>query len=615
MKKALIILFISTLFFKAYTQTLNWAWVMDHPATATNFSVKTLKTTSTGDIVAVGTFRGQNDFNLGPGVSNLSASGSAYDIFLVKYSPNGAIAPTGPPLPTSPTWLFKIGNSNTERVESMVIDKDDNIIICGYINGRVDLNLGFSFNYGGKIGYSTFIAKYSPSGILLWHVSYPPTIRVSNMSSDNNGRVIIAGTFTGSQDFNPSIFIITNLTTGGTSQKDIFVASLNANGTLNWAKSFHKSTNLSNTDEKVTDVCVDGTGNIYLTGAFNGTVDFNPSSGSVNYLYAFNTADVFFVKLKSNGDYVWAKAIAGLKNVESSGIVVDGSGSVYLSGRFNSTVDFDPSSASYNLISNSTITHDVFLAKYSSYGNLSWVKKFGNTYDEVVCAPKFTKNGNILLYGEFKGTVDFNPGSGINNLTTTGNSKDLFVANFKTNGDFQFANRIGNAKDEYVYDIAINKTTNQYYIAGKFTQTVDFDPSPSTFNLSSANPLYYNSFIAKYTLPGSSIIEENGGDESAKKEVEETAPIINDDVKVKELKLAPNPTNNYLNLQYIGFDNTSSTLRIYDITGKEVSNGIYSLLNTSNTGSQIDVSSLNSGLYIIIIETENAIIQEKFIKQ
>jgi len=83
---------------------------------------------------------------------------------------------------------------------------------------------------------------------------------------------------------------------------------------------------------------------------------------------------------------------------------------------------------------------------------------------------------------------------------------------------------------------------------------------------------------------------------------------------INNIKLFPNPSKENIIIDYKGFENTNTNnIKIYDITGKEVSN--YSIMNNNSTTSQLNISNFESGIYIITIQTQNKIIRKKFIKQ
>ena len=116
-------------------------------------------------------------------------------------------------------------------------------------------------------------------------------------------------------------------------------------------------------------IAVDSSGNIYTTGYFQGTVDFDPGVGTTN-LISTGDYDVFVSKLDSTGALLWAKSFGGTSADLSSSIAVDNSGNIYTTGYFQGTVDFDPGVGTTNLTSAGG--DDVFVLKLSSSGDATF---------------------------------------------------------------------------------------------------------------------------------------------------------------------------------------------------------------------------------------------------
>ena len=102
------------------------------------------------------------------------------------------------------------------------------------------------------------------------------------------------------------------------------------------------------------DLCyaadTDALGNVYTTGYFKNTVDFDPSAG-VSNLTSNGGYDVFVCKFNPNGNLVWAKQFGGTADDYGWSIAVDNAANVYVGGYYTGTADFDPSAATYNLTS------------------------------------------------------------------------------------------------------------------------------------------------------------------------------------------------------------------------------------------------------------------------
>ena len=160
-------------------------------------------------------------------------------------------------------------------------------------------------------------------------------------------------------------------------------------------------------------ISVDGSGNVYTTGYFGVTLDFDPGSGTVN-LTPNGYRDVFIQKLDSSGNFVWAKSFGGTGFDSGNSISIDGSGNVYTTGYFEGTVDFDSGSGTLNLTSNGN--RDVFIQKLTSSGNLVWAKSFGGSSTDFATSISLDGSGNVYTAGSFRSIVDFDPDSGTNNL-------------------------------------------------------------------------------------------------------------------------------------------------------------------------------------------------------
>ena len=232
--------------------------------------------------------------------------------------------------------------------------------------------------------------------------------------------------------------------------------------------------------DSVSDVAVDSSGNIYTTGFFIGTVDFDPGVGTVNLTSVDDSSDVFVLKLDASGNYVWAKRFGGANSDDGGSLAVDSSGNVYTTGSFAGTVDFDPGVGTANLTSAGD--DDVFVSKLDASGNYVWAKRFGGTSRESGSSV-LDSSGNIYTSGFFFETADFDPGVGTANLTSAG-SADVFVSKLDASGNYVWAKRFGGTS--YDFGTSVLDSSGNVYTTGSFAGTVDFDPGVGTANLTSA---------------------------------------------------------------------------------------------------------------------------------
>ncbi len=242
-------------------------------------------------------------------------------------------------------------------------------------------------------------------------------------------------------------------------------------------------------------VSTDQSGNVYTTGGFWALADFDPGV-NVSNLTPSGANDVFLSKLDSDGNFIWVKKIGGTGGDWGSAVSIDQNNNIYLAGGFTGTVDFDPGAGVTNLVASGG--SDFFISKLDSVGNFVWAKKMGGATDEWGNGPiEIDSEGNVYTTGSFYGTVDFDPGAGVTNLTSAGNI-DFFISKLDSLGNFVWAKRIGGTGADWA-SLKIN-LDDEIYLSGAFYSTVDFDPGIDLFNLVSAG----NSdiFICKLDLAG-----------------------------------------------------------------------------------------------------------------
>ena len=285
-----------------------------------------------------------------------------------------------------------------------------------------------------------------------------------DIATDVSGNVYTTGDFSGTVDFDPGAGVF-NLTSQGSS--DIFVSKLDANGNFVWAKAMGGPSG-----DNGNSVAVDASGNVYTTGTFRFTSDFDPGPSVFNLIDPAGAggADIFVSKLDASGNFIWAKQMGGPEFDNSSSIAVDNSGNVFTTGYFQLTADFDPGPATFNLTS--TVT-DIFVSKLDALGNFVWAKAMGGTGVSEGRSITTDLSGNLYTTGQFDGVTDFDPSAGVFNLTAA--SEDIFVSKLNASGNFVWAKQLGGASSDYGFSIAVDASGN-VHTTGSFASTADFDP-------------------------------------------------------------------------------------------------------------------------------------------
>jgi len=140
-----------------------------------------------------------------------------------------------------------------------------------------------------------------------------------------------------------------------------------------------------------------------------------------------------------------------------------------------------------------------------------WAKTLGGSSMESANKMIWDKDGNILIVGEFRGTVDFDPGPGVHNLVSAGYS-DIFLLKLDASGNYLWSYSFGSTGSDYAPKVKCDLSGN-IYVVGAFTYQVDFDPGPNTFTLSSLGS-NEDGFILKLSPSGSFIYAKSFGGSS-----------------------------------------------------------------------------------------------------
>jgi hypothetical protein len=361
-----------------------------------------------GEIVIIGFYNGSADFD--PGVASFSltpSGGSGQDGFILKLNTQGNFI-----------WAKSIGGNTNENIDHLVTDNLGNIYFTGIFNGTTDLDPGpanvFINSNTGSIDF--FIEKLDAFGNYVWAktIGGPKAENCTSLAIDGNGNLCALGTFSGTVDFDPNAGI-TNMTSNG--GDDLFIVKLNNVGNLVWVNTFGgPQSELSGA------LKTDALGNCYTASSFFGIMDADPSIANSFTLNAIGGCDICLQKFDSNGNFVWAKQIAGNNNELVFNLVLNNSAGIFLTGYFEGTVDFDPSLSINNLSSNGGA--DIFVQSLDKDGNFVWVYSAGGTgndYGFALCAD----NSNVFIGGTFYYTVDFDPGPATYNFTSA--TSDVFI--------------------------------------------------------------------------------------------------------------------------------------------------------------------------------------------
>jgi len=516
MKKTITLLVTILVIMKVNSQEVELDWAKQIGGTEYNLSYS-ITTDATGNIYTTGYFSGTTDFDPGIGTYNLTSFGSV-DIFVSKIDASGNFM-----------WAKQFGGSDGEFGLYLILDITGNIYLTGGFSGTVDFDSGVNTYNLTALGISdAFISKIDASGNFVWAKQFGRTgsnVMGSSLAVDASSNVYSTGYFSGTVDFDPEIGVY-NLTSSG--NDDIFISKLDSSGNFVWAKRIGGT----DTDGGV-DIKVDDSGsNIYYTGEFRGTVDFDPNGGVFN-LTSSGSRDIYISKLDAAGNLVWAKKIGGSGADRGHSLAIDNANNyLYITGEYSGTTDFDPATEIFNLTA--VGGQDCFITKFDMSGNFVWARSMGGpAQEEPGNSILLDSNGDVIVTGWFWGTSDFDPGINTFNLTAFGQS-DVFIAKLDSEGDFSWAKNLGGAGEIYVssWSSALDSSGNIYTTGNFEGGTVDFDPGTGAFNLTPFGGS--DIFIHKMRANSLGTSENNFGE---------------------NFKIYPNPTNGQVQIAFGDINN------------------------------------------------------------
>jgi hypothetical protein len=447
-------------------QPIQLQWVKTITGTFTNGNGTWLVVDSNRSLIVLGSFQGTVDFDPGPGVYNMT-SVSTSDVYIAKYDTAGNFI-----------WAKQLSGQLDVVDNNISIDKYGDLIIAGQFQSPVDFDPGPGVHMLTPINASgAFLLKLDYNGNFVWVEQLPYQYEVLHI--DVTGNIILGGTFGGTVDFDPGqgTYPVTSSNPSGT---DMAVLKLNANGNFIWVRQIKgqsgsnqqpaeirtdpqggiyfggayssamnfnpgPGTNIMTASgtqaafllkldsqgnyawatqfgaagtDRILGLEVDKDGNVFSTGVFQNTVDFDPGPAVYNLSGNASFGTTIIWKLDKNGMFVFAKALQGGWNYGQA-ITLDSVSNVYVLGNFLDSADFDPGPGTHWVKG-----HDIFTLKLDSGGNFKWVDSDtslnGNDFDAAWPDIKVDILKNVYTTGMYTGPINFDPGPGVDSVTGTG---------------------------------------------------------------------------------------------------------------------------------------------------------------------------------------------------
>jgi hypothetical protein len=421
--------------------------------------------------------------------------------------------------------VLGVGSTGSDIARGVTTDNSGNKYVTGEFSGTVNFNpTGTAVTLTSRGGSDVFIAKYTSNNSLVW-VQQIGNGWGQNIKVDGNGNVYAAGEFGGSHvQVGTSNIYLTSA--GG---NDGFVAKLDTNGNFQWAKSWGTSAN-----DNATGVGVDSSGNVYALGSvlgggytilkysptgaadwsesiaaneqmasagglavspsgnvfvggdFEGTVNFNPS-GRADDVSSGPAYSGFVLELNTSGKFEWVSPFVGQGSGSTGGysavmaVALDSSGNIDVGGTYGNSVDFDPGRGVTTLPTVITGGSNGFIVQLNSSGGLNWARALEEDQSDnfiFVYGLTVDSAGSIYATGSFGGTIELNPGSNPDTQIYASAAGNAFVVSLNATGSFNWGETFGAPGGAAPLGIAVD-TSGNVDIAGYYRQTADFNPDPN----------------------------------------------------------------------------------------------------------------------------------------
>ena len=332
-------------------------------------------------------------------------------------------------------WAADFPNVYAQDVEDVANCPDGGVVVLVEFEGTLTLGSEpLKADEDGNRGIA--VIKYDANGNVAWSNSLDASQATSRsdprVAVDPSGDVVVVGSHNAGFTFADQYVV-------GDGAADIFVVKYDSDGNEKWGHSFG-----DDVSQVATDVAVDGSGGVVVTGTFTGTIQFD-DDGSPISLSAYNPDgdphpfDMLLFKLDTDGDYVWSQNFSFANNQRGMSVATSNDGDIVMAGCF---------AGAMSIGSDTPMTDgdsDFLLAAFTSGGGPLWAKGFGDNEDQCSAFSNYSEErpvavdkwGNIIFAARFGDSVNF----GGSDLTAA--SDDSFVAKFSPAGTHLFSKQFG----------------------------------------------------------------------------------------------------------------------------------------------------------------------------
>ena len=216
----------------------------------------------------------------------------------------------------------------------------------------------------------------------------------------------------------------------------------------------------------VSNIAVDKIGNVYVTGDFNFSIEFNPEGGGLITNENSFGSEIYLSKFDNNGTWQWTKTLTGPDGNDRlyvSSLSTDSLGNIYITGNCECPLDF----ASEDFGS--------YIGKLNADGDLLWTQKWFASYSESIA---INDNGDINVTGGYWDGGSLDPDRDL--PISSNGDMDCYLSKFDSDGNWKWSKTWGGEQFDMSLSIC-NDKLGYIYVTGFYSYDAEFDPLGGEF--------------------------------------------------------------------------------------------------------------------------------------
>ena len=433
--------------------------------------VNDVETDLSGNVYQSGAFRFTVDFNPNEKI-DVQRSGYYNDAYVTKTNADGSFA-----------WVWRTEGYFGAYATSVATDEQGNVYATGYFNGKTDFD---SDRYSSEYKYTryswdAFYVKLDKDGNLIWvkTLNGNRDEYAQDIAVDKNGNLYVTGYYNASiLDFDPGFYTVD--WQGILGYTTLFVTKINSDGSYGWThRSGHATGDIQGLKIEVGTQAEENSDLIYVTGHFSGTVDFDAndrnSDGDLNTITSNGSTDGFVFQLNDQGEFNWLRTVGGISTDHIRDVHTTESG-VYIIGTAIDEVSYGDGLTEERL--GTPGGRNVYFSQFNADGSYVKTKILPSTSASLSLNLSTDINDNVYVSGIFAQATDFYSGddSLLSDVREVDGYSNVYISKYLPNGDSLWTKTLAIDGNESLSGMSLAANGN-LYLTGKFSNTVDFDPS------------------------------------------------------------------------------------------------------------------------------------------